>query len=87
MSEKMYIISEKDLLELLESYYRLAALEGGGVDNWDWYCESCADFINDYVHENDINYSEDSDIEDFWFSDVAKIEVEHYPVYKSMFER
>lgn len=87
MTEKMYIISEKDLLELLEAYHRLAALEGGGVDNWDWYCESCADFINDYVHENDIDFSEDSDIEDFWFSDIAKIEVEQYPIYKPMFER
>ena len=87
MSEKMRIITEKDLLELLESHYRLAALERGGVDNWDWYSDSCADFINDYVHENDIDYSEDSDIEDFWFSDIAKIEVEQYPFYKSMFER
>ena len=87
MAEKMRIITEKDLLELLESHYRLAALEQSGVDNWTWYSDSCADFINDYVHENDIDYSEDSDIEDFWFSDIAKIEVEQYPFYKSMFER
>ena len=84
---KEYIISEKDLLELLEDHYRLTALEQGGVDNWTWYSDSCADFINDYVHENDIDFSEDSDIEDFWFSDIAKIEVEQYPIYKSMFER
>lgn len=87
MTEKMRVISEKDLLKLLESHYRLAALERGGVDNWDWYSDSCADFVNDYVHENDIDFSEDSDIEDFWFSDIAKIEVEQYPIYESVFER
>ena len=84
MSEKMYIISEKDLLELLESHYRLAALERGGVDNWDWYCESCTDFINDYVRDIGL---EDVEIEDFGFADIARDMIDQYPVYKSMFER
>lgn len=84
MSEKMYIISEKDLLELLESHYRLAALESGGVDNWEWYSDSCADFINEYMR--DIEF-EDVEIEDFGFADIARDMVDQYPVYKSIFER
>lgn len=87
MSEKMRIIGEKDLLELLESHYRLAALESGGVDNWEWYSDSCADFVNDYMHDNGIKNPEDVEIEDFWFEDIARDMIDQYPIYKSMFER
>ena len=84
MTEKMRIINEKDLLELLESHYRLAALRRGGVDNWRWYSDSCVDFIDDYMRDNGI---EDEENEDFWFADIARDMIDQYPVYKSMFER
>lgn len=87
MTEKMRVISEKELLELLESHYRLAALELGGVDNWNWYFDSCVDFVNDYMHDNGIENSEDVEIEDFWFADIARDMIDRYPIYKSMFER
>ena len=35
-----YIVDEKELRELLYSYYKLEALESGGVDKWEWYVES-----------------------------------------------
>ena len=79
MVEKMRIIYEKDLLELLESHYRLAALRRGGVDNWRWYSESCADFVDDYMHDNDID---DEENEDFWFADIARDMIDQYPIYK-----
>ena len=41
-----YIIDEKELHELLYSYYKLEALEYGGVDNWEWYSDSIEDFLN-----------------------------------------
>ena len=33
----MKIVSKEELIELIEALYRLAALERGGVDNWEWY--------------------------------------------------
>ena len=42
---KRYLLTEKQLLELLESYHRLSALESGGVDNWSWYGESNEDYL------------------------------------------
>ena len=33
-------ITKKEYLELLVAQERLLRLEGGGVDNWDWYGES-----------------------------------------------
>lgn len=35
-----YIIDGKRLASLLRKEWKLAALENGGVDNWDWYGES-----------------------------------------------
>lgn len=43
----MRLIKTEELIELLESYNKLTALERGGVDNWEWYRES----INDYNEE------------------------------------
>lgn len=53
-----YIIDEEDLRELLYSHYKLAALEYGGVDNWEWYGESqedYLDFIKD-INNSDVDY-------------------------------
>lgn len=36
-------ISLGDMLEFVEAYFRLSALEAGGVDNWQWYSESIGD--------------------------------------------
>lgn len=36
---KLYIISEKRLLELLEAEAELECLGAAGVDNWWGYCE------------------------------------------------
>lgn len=43
--EKYYKISYSELRELLHDSLMLAALEGGGVDNWEWYGTSISDFI------------------------------------------
>lgn len=39
----MKLIEEKELAELLRDSAKLAALEHGGVDNWDWYSNSLND--------------------------------------------
>lgn len=41
-----YIITEKALIDLLASAYKLEALEFGGVNNWEWYYESLKDYFD-----------------------------------------
>lgn len=63
---KQYIINEDDLKELLNSSFTLDALECYGVDNWEWYDESCCDFLkeegvedfDELVDKEIINYKE-----------------------------
>lgn len=42
--EKMYQISENELIELIHDSMKLCALENGGVDSWMWYDDSIHDF-------------------------------------------
>lgn len=54
MREKMYIIREGELRELLHDSLKLMALENGGVDNWENYGIS----IHEFLAENgDVNGS------------------------------
>ena len=41
-----FVLSEDELVRLLESDMELAALGSGGVDNWDWYDDSCCDYLD-----------------------------------------
>lgn len=77
---KEYIISRTELVELLEAYHRLAALESGGVDNWEWCWESASDYVRSYIEDNNIILNE-KEKEEFWFSAIAEKEVEHYRGY------
>lgn len=52
--ENKYIVPEKRLRELLETEARLAALEQGGVDNWEWYSDSLNDYLKDFCEWNKI---------------------------------
>lgn len=49
---KKYIIPENLFKELLDSYITLMALEGGGVDNWEWYGESVKDYYKELEVKN-----------------------------------
>ena len=49
--EKKYIVSESELVKLLEAEAVLNALEAGGVDNWDWYEESINESLNGTDYE------------------------------------
>ena len=47
-------IEQRKLLDLLEAYFKLAALESGGVDNWEWYGDSLHDYLeNQHVEDFD----------------------------------
>ena len=42
--EKMYQVSESELIELIHDSMKLCALENGSVDNWEWYGASIGAF-------------------------------------------
>lgn len=42
--ERVFAIYENELIELLHDSMKLAALENGGVDNWEWYGISIVEF-------------------------------------------
>lgn len=52
--ERYVKISIKKLQELLEAEAELAALECGGVDNWEWYGEAFSNYLElfDDKYEN-----------------------------------
>ena len=41
-----FVLSEEELVRLLESDMELTALECGGVDNWDYCGEACCDYLD-----------------------------------------
>lgn len=49
-TENTITITLKEYRELLKDSRKLAALEAGGVDNWEWYSESLEEF---YKEEED----------------------------------
>lgn len=63
---KMYKISEDELQGLLYNAMAFEALTNGGVDNWEWYGESFADYLKYY--KEDYNIPEN---EEFYFEDAV----------------
>lgn len=58
-------IEQRKLLDLLEAYFKLAALESGGVDNWEWYGDS----LCQYLQEDEMNKTQNDDYD---FRDMAE---------------
>lgn len=74
--EKKYLISEKELKEMLYAVNSLQALEWGGVDNWSWYGESFSDYVEHYIEDNQLNKDEIN--EDFNIDDIVELEIKRY---------
>ena len=74
--QKKYLISEKELKEMLYAVNSLQALEWGGVDNWSWYRESFSDYIEYYIKDNQLNKDEIN--EDFNIDDIVELEIKKY---------
>ena len=76
-SNKMYLVDEETLLQLLSNQLELRQLEEAGVDNWSWYGEGREEFLLDAIgnriSKEDINNNEI----DFEF--VAKLDLKKYP--------
>lgn len=63
LSNGNYEIDEKTLKGLLISRYELDALECGGVDNWQDYCDALNDYLEDYEDFNEFVESVLEDID------------------------
>ena len=74
--QKKYLISEKELKEMLYAVNSLQALEWGGVDNWSWYGESFSDYAEYYIEDNKLNKDEIN--ENFNIDDIVELEIKKY---------
>ena len=75
---KRYIIKESELLELLEARLRMAALENGGVDNWEWYGDSLCDYLRNYCEWNNMRYEDEEGDPIIDYDTLALLELEEY---------
>ena len=71
MKKKYYLVEEKDMINLLDSYLHYLALEQGGVGDWEWYYMSLGEFIDRHKLDHGIRYT---------IRDMAKEEV-YYLVF------
>ena len=64
---RLFVLNEKEMIELLDGYLRWRMLESDGVDNWSWYGESRNETIREFhpdhptddeIQENDIDFVE-----------------------------
>ena len=71
--KKYRLVEENKLIDLLEAYNRLQALENGGVDNWEWYGASLGDFLEAWIAEKGLDPDGDWD-----FTAIAKDDLNEY---------
>lgn len=69
MKKKYYLVEEKDMVNLLDSYLHYLALEQGGVGDWEWYYMSLGEFIDQHKLDHGIRYT---------IRDMAKEELSNY---------
>lgn len=64
---RLFVLNEKEIIELIDGYLRWRMLEGDGVDNWSWYGEGRNETIREFhpdhptddeIQENDIDFVE-----------------------------
>lgn len=69
MKKKYYLVEEKEMVNLLDSYLHLLALEQGGVGDWEWYYASLGEFIDQHKLDQDTRYT---------IRDIAKEDLSNY---------
>ena len=73
MEEKLFVLTEAQLVNMLTDQMKLDALERAGVDNWCWYGENFAEMQKMYCPDDDIS---DDELDDLTFWDIAKMRVD-----------
>ncbi|UIS73841.1 hypothetical protein [Pasteurella phage vB_PmuP_PS07] len=61
MSDKI-LVSRPMLEKLVNCKLELLALQHGGVDNWEWYCEAFSNFIEDQFPDDVLDVETGFDI-------------------------
>jgi len=69
--EKRYIITETELIKLLETYYYAKCLDAEGVDNWSWYMTNKENFLNSYGNFNSFKELAENTLK--YFTELEKI--------------
>ena len=77
MLDKFYLVEEKELVDLIATYYKMEMLERDGVDNWEWYGESCKNILKERFPD-----ATEGDLEDMDFYDCARADLKDYVLAK-----
>jgi hypothetical protein len=70
---KCYKVEESTLLKLIKAYFEMEALETGGVDNWEYYGQSCTEYLEDMKNYFGLT---DEEKEEFDFDLMAEKDLE-----------
>ena len=73
---KYYLLEEAELKNILQGYCKFVALQGAGVNNWEYYGEALSDMISDWVDELDLDLDTD-----WTFKDIAE---DYMKAYKTI---
>lgn len=57
--DRNIILTETEFKDIYRGYLKYLALQGGGVDNWEWYGESLGNFLRDCYFENHLDHIEE----------------------------
>ena len=77
LNNDMILIPKETLLDLICDSNTLAALEIGGVDNWDWYGCSIRGYIDDWKQDNPHSWA-GIDPEDIDIETISRLELAEY---------
>ena len=57
MEKETVTITVEEYTQLLDAQNKLSALENGGVDNWEWYSESLADYYAEKEKDEQVPFA------------------------------
>ena len=77
LNNDMILIPRETLFDLICDSNTLAALEIGGVDNWDWYGYSIREYVDAWKRDNPHSWA-GIDPEDIDIETMSKFELEEY---------
>ena len=75
MSERLFVLTERELSRLLEAKMTLVMLEADGVDNWSWYGESSCKIKKEFYPGDWSELDEDEQF-DLDFRDIAQMRID-----------
>lgn len=67
---KDIVISREELKEMHKSCMLMDALDGGGVDNWNWYGESISNYLEFINEDNETNFEYFDEAVEYLFKDA-----------------